>query len=568
MYKTVFKAITASVLLGSVIGFFVGCRNATGSTPPPMENGNKKTVILTFQLNGGTTDTPLQNGTLTGIQGEPLAIKDPVKNNFTFEGWEPSLPKVFPASNTTYTAQWDKAYPAVPELEDFTASDFEGAFASDVGRNVINSNIQWKAFSNADYYKVFINGKQTNDPKDEKLTKTKFKTAAGIIDLDKEMGNEEKEVRIKVQAYTATGEVIAKSSIVKKLPIKNKIGTITINGQQCSENMEIENPCVVQIALNNGIKFIDLSEANAYATCRQYVTIESYGDPVACDITYDRSSQVLQLKAQGALKEKKSYTLTLKKGFCDRSNMYYTEEDKVFRIKIKETANPPELTITKVLINDDPNTDITTTSKSDIPVNSSVSIYFNQLIEPSTYTKSETDTKGTGIYITTKTSGKGDDTSRLTDARFENVQVGNKVISKVTFKMVGKLFLIMAPEPLNGNTKYNVVVETDIKSGAGKNLAEEKRYSFVTGAAVPVPHTLTVQKGEIISSTPPVGEKKITAGEKVTIKASIPTGKTFKSWYVNDEDWSKLGLKDEDKRKNPLTFTMINEDITFAAEFN
>ncbi len=35
-----------------------------------------------------------------------------------------------------------------------------------------------------------------------------------------------------------------------------------------------------------------------------------------------------------------------------------------------------------------------------------------------------------------------------------------------------------------------------------------------------------------------------------------------------DDDWTKLKLTDGDKRKNPLTFTMINEDITFAAEFN
>ncbi len=32
MYKNVFKAITAAVLLGSVIGFFVSCQNAAGAT--------------------------------------------------------------------------------------------------------------------------------------------------------------------------------------------------------------------------------------------------------------------------------------------------------------------------------------------------------------------------------------------------------------------------------------------------------------------------------------------------------------------------------------------------------
>ena len=502
MYKNVFKAITAAVLLGSVIGFFVSCQNAAGATPPPPETAGS----------------------------------------------------------------------AVPKLEDFTASNFKGHFAADVHRNVINSEIKWKAFPNANYYNVFINGKQTNDPKDGKLTEPKFKTAAGTIDLDKEMGTEEKEVRIMVRAYTAKDEVIAESSVIKTLPLKNKIGAITINGQSYSENMEIENPCVVQIALNNGIKEMDSSEAKAYAICRQYVMIEKYGDPVACDITYDRSSNLLQLKAQGALQEGKSYTLTLKKGFCDRSNMYYTEEDKVFRLKIKKTDNPPTLTVEKILINDDPNMDITTAGKPNIPVNSTVSIYFNQLIDTSTYTsssESEGGTKGTGIYITTKDSGKGDDASRLMDPRFENIQAENKLISKVTFKMVGKRFLTMDPEPLNGNTKYYIVVETDIKSGAGTKLAEEKRYSFFTGAAVAIPHTLTVQGGKITGKTEaPFNEKKITAGEQVTIEAIIPKGKTFASWYVNDDDWTKLKLTDGDKRKNPLTFTMINEDITFAAEFN
>ena len=568
MYKNVFKAITAAVLLGSVIGFFVSCQNA--AVPPPQKN--KKTVTLTFQLNGGTTATPLKNGTLTGLPGEQLAIKDPVKDNFIFKKWEPSLPKVFPASDTTYTAVWEEAVSAAPKLEEFTASDFKGLFAKDVKRNVINSEIKWKALPNADYYNVFINGKQTNDPEDGKLTETKFKTAEGTIDLDKEMGDKEKEVRIMVRAYSTNSEVIAESSVIKKLPIKNKIGTITINGQPYSENMEIENPCVVQIALNNGIKEMDSSEAKAYAICRQYVMIEKYGDPVACDITYDRSAQVLQLKAQGALKEGIPHTLTLKKGFCDRSNMYYAEENKVFRLKIKKMNNPPTLAVDKVLINDDPNMDITTASKPNIPVNSTVSIYFNQLIDTSTYmpsSESEGGTKGTGIYITTKDSGKGDDPSRLTDALFENVQVGDKFVSKVTFKMVGKLFLTMDPEPLNGNTKYHIVVETDIKSGAGTKLAEEKRYSFFTGAAVAIPHTLTVQGGKITGKTEaPFNEKKITAGEQVTIEAIIPEGKTFASWYVNDDDWVKLKLTDGDKKKNPLTFTMINEDITFTAEFN
>ena len=73
----------------------------------------RKQVTLTFDLDGGSTTTPLNTGTLTGKYGAPLTVADPTKAGHTFIGWKisggtvvPALPGTFPPNAETYTAQW------------------------------------------------------------------------------------------------------------------------------------------------------------------------------------------------------------------------------------------------------------------------------------------------------------------------------------------------------------------------------------------------------------------------------------------------------------------------------
>ena len=64
---------------------------------------------VTFNLAGGNIDGNTNVITMTGTPGTSFTKPvDPIKEGYTFNDWNPSLPTppVFPAADTTYTAQW------------------------------------------------------------------------------------------------------------------------------------------------------------------------------------------------------------------------------------------------------------------------------------------------------------------------------------------------------------------------------------------------------------------------------------------------------------------------------
>ena len=76
----------------------------------------RKQVTLTFYLDGGSTTTQLNTGTLTGKYGASLTVAVPTKAGHTCTGWKTSggtivsaLPGTFPSNAETYTAQWEVA---------------------------------------------------------------------------------------------------------------------------------------------------------------------------------------------------------------------------------------------------------------------------------------------------------------------------------------------------------------------------------------------------------------------------------------------------------------------------
>ncbi|ALZ77310.1 InlB B-repeat-containing protein [Rheinheimera sp. F8] len=56
---------------------------------------------LTFDSAGGSTIAPI-----TQLFGSELIVPDPVREGYTFLGWSPALPATMPAENMTLTAQW------------------------------------------------------------------------------------------------------------------------------------------------------------------------------------------------------------------------------------------------------------------------------------------------------------------------------------------------------------------------------------------------------------------------------------------------------------------------------
>lgn len=84
----------------------------------------RNAVTVRFNLDGGTVDTALTDGCLTGRFGEKLVISDPEKDGQDFTGWSPEVPDSFPAEAMQYTALWSLiSYPVVYELNGGTNSE-------------------------------------------------------------------------------------------------------------------------------------------------------------------------------------------------------------------------------------------------------------------------------------------------------------------------------------------------------------------------------------------------------------------------------------------------------------
>ena len=61
-----------------------------------------KATTISFDTDGGT-----EIGDISGGEGEPVtAPASPTKTGYTFTGWNPALPQVFPEEDLTVTAQW------------------------------------------------------------------------------------------------------------------------------------------------------------------------------------------------------------------------------------------------------------------------------------------------------------------------------------------------------------------------------------------------------------------------------------------------------------------------------
>lgn len=64
-------------------------------------------ITLTFNPSGGVFPPDFSDGVLTGRYGEAVSVVSPEKAGSVFSGWNPSLPEIFPAGDSEYTAIWD-----------------------------------------------------------------------------------------------------------------------------------------------------------------------------------------------------------------------------------------------------------------------------------------------------------------------------------------------------------------------------------------------------------------------------------------------------------------------------
>lgn len=105
-FKTKVKVKPAS----SKKDYTVRLKDKKGLYSEPVTVGTQgKIVTVTFNLAGGKINGSTNAITMTGLRGTPFTKPvDPIKEGYTFNDWNPPLPThpVFPAADTTYTAQW------------------------------------------------------------------------------------------------------------------------------------------------------------------------------------------------------------------------------------------------------------------------------------------------------------------------------------------------------------------------------------------------------------------------------------------------------------------------------
>lgn len=67
---------------------------------------NRKTITLTFDDGEGDWSSAK---TVSGRYGAATSLpEDPVRSDYSFEGWTPEVPSVFPAEDASFTAEWTK----------------------------------------------------------------------------------------------------------------------------------------------------------------------------------------------------------------------------------------------------------------------------------------------------------------------------------------------------------------------------------------------------------------------------------------------------------------------------
>lgn len=91
--------------LALILGLVLSCSSSTDSLLTAILNSDS--VIVSLDLDGGTTTTELRSGcVLIGKPGLSLEVADPTKKGYTFAAWSPVLPATYPSEDSSYKATY------------------------------------------------------------------------------------------------------------------------------------------------------------------------------------------------------------------------------------------------------------------------------------------------------------------------------------------------------------------------------------------------------------------------------------------------------------------------------
>jgi len=249
-----FKTNVAAKPTSSKKEYTVKLKDAKGLYSEPVTVGTQgKIVTVTFNLAGGNISGSTNAITMTGLRGTPFTKPvDPIKEGYTFNDWNPSLPThpVFPAADTTYTAQWtlntyivkfevDGGHGSLTGTHDGTTHTANGSTQLQFESVPHNSTINFTATPSGGWEveKWMLDGNEVpghtntsytlSNVTGNKTVKVKFKKKQGIID-----GNTEthawKELRERVAAADDDAVITVKNAITASAASGNN-GEIVIN---------------------------------------------------------------------------------------------------------------------------------------------------------------------------------------------------------------------------------------------------------------------------------------------------------------------------------------------------
>lgn len=82
---------------------------------------DRKTINLTFKLDGGNTE----NVIVSGKYGANVSVPEPVKADCKFVGWNKTVPQTFPAENDVFIAKYDGSFSITVNLVNWDDSDLK-----------------------------------------------------------------------------------------------------------------------------------------------------------------------------------------------------------------------------------------------------------------------------------------------------------------------------------------------------------------------------------------------------------------------------------------------------------
>ena len=125
---------------------------------------DRKTINLTFNLDGGNIDGKTEDVVVSGKYGANVSvpISEPIKTDCKFVGWDKTVPQTFPAENDVFIAKYDGRFSVIVNWDD---SDLKIS-KSETDDFVYNITVP-ETYTNISYY---LNGeKQEETSKDYKF---------------------------------------------------------------------------------------------------------------------------------------------------------------------------------------------------------------------------------------------------------------------------------------------------------------------------------------------------------------------------------------------------------------